>query len=90
MDTLAGSGVLRVFPHNEGKLKMAKSTDTRTVQERKNSGYHDGVAARGRNRWPLWGKGTIFRNRHPFDKPYGEGFWIGWYDEEPPKGAVIG
>ena len=67
--------------------KRTKSTDTRSPMERRNSGYWDGVHARERGRLPVWsprGKGP-----HPFDKLYGDGFWVGWYGEEPPKGAVI-
>lgn len=63
--------------------------DTRTTSERRNSGYWDGVHARERNRFPLWNKVAVYKCKHPFDKPYGEGFWTGWYGEEPPKGAVV-
>jgi hypothetical protein len=54
--------------------------------ERRNWGYWDGVHARERGRLPPWSRaGTV--SRHPFDKPYGEAFWLGWYGETHPNAA---
>jgi len=58
------------------------------TQQRRNWGYWDGVAARQRGRLPEWDKVGVSRCRHPFDRVYGEGFWMGWYDEPAPKGAT--
>lgn len=55
---------------------------------RTNQGYWDGVYARERGRLPEWaprGGGV----KHPFDKLYGEGFWIGWYNEPAPPYAIV-
>lgn len=56
---------------------------------RTNRGYWDGVADRERGRWPIWNKPSVYRCRHPFDQKYGQGYWIGRYNEPAPKGAVI-
>ena len=60
-------------------------TDTRTPTERRNAGWFDGVNARKIHRFPIWNKVSVYRCRHPFDKPYGEGFWAGWYGEAYPS-----
>jgi hypothetical protein len=51
---------------------------------RRNWGYWDGVSARERGRLPLWAP-RCSGGRHPFDKPYGEGFWLGWDSEAHPN-----
>lgn len=57
---------------------------------RTNRGYWDGVADRERKRTgPIWGKTAVHRCAHPFDQKYGKGYWIGFYNETPPKGAVV-
>lgn len=64
----------------------------RNPQIRMNRGYWDGVADRERRRTgPMWAKGRthVYRCTHPFDAKYGEGYWIGFYDEVAPKGATI-
>jgi hypothetical protein len=68
---------------------MARTTNRVSPAERRNRGYWDGLSARERGRLPVWDKSAVYRCRHPFDKPYGEGFWIGWYGEPAPPGAVI-
>ena len=55
----------------------------------RNGGYWDGVNARARGRYPVWAKGHIYRQTHPCNKNYGEGFWIGWYGEPAPKHALV-
>ncbi len=55
-----------------------------------NWGYWDGVAASKTSRYPMWAKGWISRQKHPFDKYYGEGFWIGFYNEPAPPYALTG
>jgi hypothetical protein len=57
-----------------------------STAERRNWGYWDGIHARHRGRFPEWNKVSTYRCRHPFDKPYGEGFWSGWYGEDHPNG----
>jgi len=55
---------------------------------RRNWGYWDGQADRAAGRpGPAWAKSHQFRPKHPFDKPYGEGYWIGFYNEPAPAGA---
>lgn len=70
-------------------LKLDTSAAGRMI--RTNSGYWDGVAARaafcGHGRLPVWNKSSVHRCAHPFDKLYGQGFWIGWYGDPTPKGA---
>lgn len=61
----------------------------RNPQIRTNRGYWDGVYARERGRLPEWDRGTCYRSTHPLDQKYGEGFWMGFYGDEPPKGAVL-
>jgi len=56
-------------------------------QMSENQGYWDGVAARERGRLPQWNKSSVYRCKHPFNKAYGEGFWIGWYGEIPHQSA---
>ena len=52
--------------------------------ERRNWGYWDGRSARERGRLPEWSRaGTT--HGHPFDKPYGEAFWAGWYGQPHPN-----
>lgn len=53
--------------------------------ERRNWGWWDGKAAAERNRWPEWNKSHVYRPAHPFDRPYGEAFWAGWYGEPHPN-----
>jgi hypothetical protein len=60
---------------------------TKDRQTRENQGYWDGVAARERGRLPEWNKCSVYRCKHPFDKAYGEGFWMGWYGEVPHQSA---
>ena len=61
----------------------------RDPQIRTNWGYWDGVAARERGcRLPAWAHCAVYRAKHPFDQKYGEGFWIGFYNETAPKGAM--
>lgn len=67
---------------------MAAKTASEKMISR-NWGYWDGVSARERGRFPLWAKSHQYRPAHPFDRYYGEGFWIGFYNEEPPKGAIV-
>lgn len=56
---------------------------------RRNRGYWDGVSARASNmRLPMWNKSGVYRCTHPFDTIYGEGFWIGFYGEPAPEGAM--
>lgn len=56
--------------------------------ERRNWGYWDGRSARERGRLPEWSRaGTV--HRHPFDKPYGEAFWKGWYGEAHPNTGKV-
>jgi hypothetical protein len=54
--------------------------------ERRNWGYWDGVNAHSLGRFPVWSKISVYRCRHPSDKPYGEAFWAGWYGEDHPNG----
>lgn len=56
---------------------------------RRNWGYWDGVAARQLGiAKPMWqAHAWQTRPAHPFDKPYGEGYWVGYYGEEAPAGA---
>ena len=68
---------------------MTKTQTTFNPAIRKNWDYHDGVACRLRGRQPTWAKCSVYKTKHPFDKSYGEGFWIGYYGEPAPKGAVI-
>lgn len=51
---------------------------------RRNWGFWDGKAARARNAHPVWASPIQHRPKHPCDKAYGEGFWIGWYGEPAP------
>jgi hypothetical protein len=67
---------------------MAQQTSKFSPAERRNWGYWDGVATRKRGRLPEWSP-RVGGTKHPHDKQYGEGFWLGWYDLTPPKGAVI-
>ena len=57
--------------------------------ERRNWGYWDGVYAKERCRYPQWAKSYNYKQCHPSDKIYGEGFWIGFYDEPAPRGAIL-
>lgn len=57
--------------------------------ERRNWGYWDGRSARERNRHPEWCKSYHHRPAHPFNKPYGEGFWAGWYGEAHPNTGEV-
>lgn len=52
--------------------------------ERRNWGYWDGVADRERGRSAEWTKGGRI-TRHPFDKAYGEAYWLGYYGEPHPN-----
>lgn len=62
----------------------------RDPQIRINRGYWDGVSARERGcQYPVWAKSWIARQSHPFDQKYGEGFWVGFYDEPAPRGAIV-
>jgi hypothetical protein len=61
----------------------------RNPQIRTNQGYWQGVAARQNHRHEPWVKCSVYRCAHPFDQKYAEGYWIGWYDEPAPKGAII-
>ena len=71
------------------KSKLPESFERNPII-RTNWGYWDGVAARERgNRYPEWAKSYIYRPSHPFDQKYGEGFWIGFYNETPPKHAIV-
>lgn len=58
-----------------------------SVDERRNWGYWDGVAARKRGRLPEWtrGRAHIHRCRHPHDRAYGEAFWAGYYGDDHPN-----
>lgn len=64
---------------------MTKERSKFSIQERRNWGFWDGVSARERRRLPDWNKISVYRCRHPFDRPYGEAFWVGWYDEPHPN-----
>jgi hypothetical protein len=70
---------------------MSKRTATLpkfSPAERRNWGYWDGIGARERNRRPDWDKPGVYRCAHPFDKPYGEAFWLGWYGEPHPNATA--
>ena len=60
-----------------------------SVIERRNWGYWDGVNDRLRHKRPEWEKGCVYRCKHPFDRSYGEAYWIGFYDEPQPNKADI-
>jgi hypothetical protein len=70
---------------------MARKSTTQKASpaERRNWGYWDGKSARERGRFPDWAKAYVTRQAHPFDKPYGEAFWAGWYDEPHPNGDLM-
>ena len=71
------------------KSKLPESFERNPII-RTNWGYWDGVAARERGcKYPVWAKCWQSRASHPFDQKYGEGFWIGFYDEPAPKGAIV-
>ena len=53
---------------------------------RKNWGYHDGRADRTAKKRPMWSPQHHTDKPHPFDKPYGEGYWKG-YHGEPHSGS---
>lgn len=57
---------------------------------RTNRGYWDGVSASKTGRYPVWAKGWLSRQVHPFDKLYGAGFWMGFYGEPAPPYALTG
>jgi hypothetical protein len=61
----------------------------RNPQIRTNRGYWQGVAARQSGRHEPWVELHPCRCAHPFDQKYAEGYWIGWYNEPAPKGAII-
>lgn len=67
---------------------MSKRPATKSqfsIAERRNWGYWDGVADRERGKHPKWEKHTVYRCKHPFDKPYGEAYWMGYYGEPHPN-----
>jgi hypothetical protein len=58
--------------------------------EFRNWGYWDGVAFRKRGRYPSeWANAAVHKPLHPTNKPYGEGFWAGWYGEAHPNDASV-
>jgi len=65
---------------------MPRKTMKQTTEPaiRRNWGYWDGFNARQRNAWPVWAPASSHRAAHPFDRPYGEAFWSGWYGEAHP------
>lgn len=69
---------------------MAKADKFRgfSPAERRNWGYWDGRAARERGKLPEWSTRNS-AGRHPFDKPYGEAFWLGWYGEAHPNTGAM-
>lgn len=70
-------------------MHASKKIESRfPVDVRRNWGYWDGVAAKKRGRYPEWSRSWIYRGKHPFDKPYGEGFWDGWEGKEPTKQQI--
>ena len=52
--------------------------------ERRNWGYWDGRSDRERGKTALWSKGGTI-HAHPYDKPYGEAYWSGFYGEPHPN-----
>lgn len=74
---------------SSAKVRVSADAIKFAAQERRNWGYWDGRSARERNRYPEWAKPSVYRCAHPFDSAYGEGFWAGWYGDQPPPGAVI-
>lgn len=67
------------------RRKGKRMTATFTPAIRRNWGYWDGRTARALNRLPPWcGSGRRVGCLHPSDKPYGQGFWLGWYGEPAP------
>ena len=56
-----------------------------SAAERRNWGYWDGRTDRERGKRAIWAKPSVYRQKHPFDKPYGEGYWMGYYDEPHPN-----
>ena len=47
---------------------------------RKNWGYHDGVADRLMHKLPRY---HPVSNVHPFDRAYGDAYWLGYAGEQP-------
>lgn len=63
---------------------LAARGDREDPNVRRNWGWHDGRSARERGaRLPEWARSH--GAGHPTDKPYGEGFWAGWYGEQSPS-----
>lgn len=60
------------------------TADTFTPAIRRNWGYWDGRNYRAMDQLPEWARANQYRPQHPHDKPYGEGFWVGWYGEPAP------
>ena len=52
---------------------------------RRNWGYWDGVNDRLRGRRAEWSSASTYRGRHPFDLPYGDAYWAGYYGESHPN-----
>jgi len=73
----------RIQSHMTGNPKKPSPIDRKKFPDkmRFNWGYFDGVSARERGKYPSWAKSTIYRQKHPFDKAYGDGFWKGYYNE---------
>lgn len=57
--------------------------------ERRNWGYWDGVSDRRRGKRAPWVLSYVYRCKHPFDRPYGEAYWAGYYGEPHPNTGEV-
>ncbi len=73
-------------------MASRKTKDQFSPEIRRNWGFWDGRSDAEKGRTALWmnGRCHIHRAAHPLSKPYGEGYWAGYYGEAHPNtGEVV-